>query len=114
MSAQWHMTFSGFVEDSPKGKAAFEKLFNDTVEAARAALRGAPGVKLMDGQKDAAYPTPVPNAAGEDAVFVGRLRESLTVPGGLNLWVVSDNVRKGAALNSVQIAEVLQDLLPAR
>ena len=85
-----------------------------TVEAARAALRGAPGVKLMDGQKDGAYPTPVPNAAGEDAVFVGRLRESLTVPGGLNLWVVSDNVRKGAALNSVQIAEVLQDLLPVR
>jgi aspartate-semialdehyde dehydrogenase len=85
-----------------------------TVEAARTALRGAPGVTLMDGQKDGAYPTPVPDAAGEDAVFVGRLRESLTVPGGLNLWVVSDNVRKGAALNSVQIAEVLQDLLPAR
>lgn len=85
-----------------------------TVEAARAALRVAPGVRLMDGQKDGAYPTPVPNAAGDDAVFVGRLRESLTVPGGLNLWVVSDNVRKGAALNSVQIAEMLQDLLPAR
>lgn len=85
-----------------------------TVEAARGALKSAPGVTLMDGQKDGAYPTPVPNAAGEDAVFVGRLRESLTVPGGLNLWVVSDNVRKGAALNSVQIAEVLQDLLPAR
>ncbi len=84
------------------------------VAAARAALKRAPGVALMDGQKDGAYPTPVPNAAGEDAVFVGRLRESLTVPGGLNLWVVSDNVRKGAALNSVQIAEVLQDLLPAR
>lgn len=85
-----------------------------TVEAARAALRVAPGVRLMDGQKDGAYPTPVPNAAGDDSVFVGRLRESLTVPGGLNLWVVSDNVRKGAALNSVQIAEMLQDLLPAR
>ncbi len=85
-----------------------------TVEKARAALAKAPGVTLMDGQSNGAYPTPVPNAAGEDAVFVGRLRESLTAPGGLNLWVVSDNVRKGAALNSVQIGELIQDKLPNR
>ena len=85
-----------------------------TVGEARAALKKAPGVRLMDKHADGAYPTPVPNAAGEDAVFVGRLRESLSVPGGLNFWVVSDNVRKGAALNSVQIAESLQGLLPAR
>ena len=56
------------------------------------------------------------DAAGEDAVFVGRIREDETVPNGLNLWVVADNVRKGAALNAVQIAEELmeRDLIAVR
>ncbi len=69
-------------------------------------LREAPGVKLMDGQARG-YPTAATHAQGEDAVFVGRVREDPTHPNGLNLWVVSDNARKGAALNSVQIAELL-------
>ena len=67
-------------------------------------LREASGVTLLD---DGEYPTPVEHAAGTDSVFVGRLREDLSHPHGINLWVVSDNVRKGAALNSVQIAERL-------
>jgi len=67
-------------------------------------LRDAPGVSLFD---DGEYPTPVEHAAGTDPVFVGRLREDISHPNGINLWVVSDNVRKGAALNSVQIAEQL-------
>lgn len=65
------------------------------------------GVQLMDEHRSGGYPTPVVNAAGNDLVFVGRLREDLSHPNGLSLWVVSDNVRKGAALNSVQIAEQL-------
>ena len=74
---------------------------------ARALLESASGVELMDGQGDGAYPTAFHDSAGRDAVFVGRIREDLSIPNGLNLWVVSDNVRKGAALNSVQIAEEL-------
>jgi aspartate-semialdehyde dehydrogenase len=61
----------------------------------------------MDGEMPGDYPTAVTDAAHRDAVFVGRIREDLTHPRGLNLWIVSDNVRKGAALNSVQIAEIL-------
>jgi len=61
----------------------------------------------MDGEMAGDYPTAATDAAHRDAVFVGRIREDLTHPRGLNLWVVSDNVRKGAALNSVQIAEIL-------
>ncbi len=76
-------------------------------EAARKLLRAAPGVKLVDTAKDRGYPTPVTHAAGDDAVFVGRVRNPPGEPGRLNLWVVSDNVRKGAALNAVQIAELL-------
>jgi aspartate-semialdehyde dehydrogenase len=53
------------------------------------------------------YPTPVTDAAGNDPVFVGRIREDISHPRGLDMWVVADNVRKGAALNSVQIAELL-------
>ena len=78
-----------------------------SVTEARALLESAPGVELMDGQADDAYPTAFHDSAGQDPVFVGRIREDLSVPNGLNLWVVSDNVRKGAALNSVQIAEEL-------
>ena len=78
----------------------------------RELLEAAPGVILIDEEADAGYPAPVPDAAGTDSVFVGRIREDISHPNGLNLWVVSDNVRKGAALNSVQIAEVLLKLLP--
>lgn len=78
-----------------------------TARAARDLLAGAPGVVVMDEPVPGGYPTPVTEAAGKDPVFVGRIREDISHPRGLNLWVVSDNVRKGAALNSVQIAEIL-------
>ena len=73
-------------------------------------LAKASGVKVMKEEK---YPTPVTESAGTDPVFVGRIRDDISHPNGINLWVVSDNVRKGAALNSVQIAELLvaQELL---
>jgi aspartate-semialdehyde dehydrogenase len=61
----------------------------------------------MDEPGKACYPTSVTESAGQDPVFVGRIREDISHPRGLNLWVVSDNVRKGAALNSIQIAEIL-------
>ncbi|MGP1397507.1 MAG: aspartate-semialdehyde dehydrogenase [Inquilinaceae bacterium] len=77
-----------------------------SAEAARAALREAPGVSVIDHRADEGYVTPV-EAAGEDMVYVSRIREDSTVDNGINLWVVSDNLRKGAALNSVQIAECL-------
>lgn len=78
-----------------------------TAQQARELLARAPGVQVMDEHKDGGYPTAVTEAAHEDAVFVGRIREDISHPRGLNLWVVADNVRKGAALNSIQIAEVL-------
>ncbi|MBI2800539.1 MAG: aspartate-semialdehyde dehydrogenase [Gammaproteobacteria bacterium] len=78
-----------------------------TAEAARALLSKAPGVKVIDERRDGGYPTAVTDAAQVDAVFVGRIREDISHPRGLNLWVVADNVRKGAALNSIQIAEIL-------
>jgi aspartate-semialdehyde dehydrogenase len=74
---------------------------------ARELLSKAPGVVLLDERKPGGYPTPVTEAAGTDPVYVGRIREDISHERGLNLWIVSDNVRKGAALNSVQIAEVL-------
>ena len=86
-----------------------------SVEEARAALREAPGVVVVDHRADEGYVTPV-ECAGEDAVYVSRIREDPTVENGLNLWVVSDNLRKGAALNAVQIAEALVNdhlLVPA-
>jgi aspartate-semialdehyde dehydrogenase len=70
-------------------------------------LRNAPGVTLLDGVATGEYPTAVTESSGHDAVFVGRVREDISHPRGINLWVVSDNIRKGAALNSVQIAEIL-------
>lgn len=73
----------------------------------RELLDTAPGITVIDERADGSYPTAVSDAAGEDPVFVGRLREDISHPRGLDLWVVSDNVRKGAALNSVQIAECL-------
>jgi aspartate-semialdehyde dehydrogenase len=78
---------------------------------ARSLLESAPGVTVMDDHAPGGYPTAVGQAAGTDPVFVGRIREDISHPQGLDLWVVSDNVRKGAALNSVQIAEHLAPLL---
>ncbi|MFZ1415975.1 MAG: aspartate-semialdehyde dehydrogenase [Defluviicoccus sp.] len=77
-----------------------------TVEAAQAALRAAPGVSVIDYRADEGYVTPV-ECVGEDAVYVSRLRKDPTVESGLSFWCVSDNLRKGAALNAVQIAEEL-------
>lgn len=74
---------------------------------ARELLSKMPGVVVMDDRKPGGYPTAVTEAAGTDPVYVGRIREDLSHEHGLNLWIVSDNVRKGAALNSVQIAEIL-------
>ena len=76
-----------------------------TAAHAREILSTAPGVHVYDG--DELYPTPATEAAGNDEVWVGRIREDLSHERGLNLWVVADNIRKGAALNSVQIAEIL-------
>lgn len=78
-----------------------------SVTEARALLQAADGVSVLDSPEPGGYPTPVSEAAGADSVFVGRIRADISHPRGLNLWVVADNVRKGAALNSVQIAEVL-------
>jgi aspartate-semialdehyde dehydrogenase len=81
-------------------------------ERVRQLLTEMPGVVVIDERKDGGYPTAVSDSVGQDAVFVGRIRQDISMENGLNLWVVSDNVRKGAALNSVQIAEVLiKDLL---
>ncbi len=77
-----------------------------TVEQAREALRKAPGIVLMDDPAKGEAPLPL-NLAGRDEVFVGRIRKDPTIPNGLNLWVVADNLRKGAATNAIQIAEVL-------
>ena len=74
---------------------------------ARALLQKAPGVVVLDERKPGGYPTAVTESAGTDAVYVGRIREDISHPQGLDLWIVSDNVRKGAALNSIQIAEIL-------
>jgi len=78
-----------------------------SAEQVKNILSNKPGIELMDEHKDGGYPTAVSEAAGNDPVFVGRIREDISHPQGINLWVVSDNVRKGAALNSVQIAEIL-------
>ena len=78
-----------------------------TAQEARALLAAAPGVTVVDTHEDGGYATAVTESAGNDPVFVSRIREDISHPRGLNLWIVSDNVRKGAALNSVQIAESL-------
>jgi len=77
------------------------------VAAVRELLEQAAGVEVIDTHEDGGYPTAVHDSAGQDSVFVGRIRQDISLPNGLNLWVVSDNVRKGAALNSIQIAEEL-------
>lgn len=78
-----------------------------TADEARALLAKAPGVVVVDTRKPGGYPTPAVEAAGKDAVYVGRIREDISHERGLNFWIVSDNIRKGAATNSVQIAEIL-------
>ena len=89
-----------------------EAVHIETVEpiaaaAARELLEKAEGVIVVDDTNPGGYPTPVTDSSGKDGVFVGRIRNDISIPNGLNLWVVSDNVRKGAALNSIQIAEFL-------
>jgi aspartate-semialdehyde dehydrogenase len=78
-----------------------------SVAAVRALLANAPGVTVIDERVNGGYPTAVTDSSGHDDVFVGRIREDISHPCGLDLWIVGDNVRKGAALNSVQIAEEL-------
>ena len=73
----------------------------------KALLNAAPGVVVIDERANGGYPTAVSDSAGQDPVYVGRIREDISHPKGINLWVVSDNIRKGAALNSIQIAEIL-------
>lgn len=74
---------------------------------ARELLENAPGVEVVDDRAPGGYPTPVTHASGTDPVYVGRIREDLSHPRGLNLWIVADNIRKGAALNAVQLAELV-------
>ena len=77
------------------------------VKTVRQLLENAPGITVLDERVDGGYPTAVTESSGHDDVFVGRIREDISHPRGIDLWVVGDNVRKGAALNSVQIAEEL-------
>jgi aspartate-semialdehyde dehydrogenase len=78
-----------------------------TAAEARALLAAAPGITLIDEPRVGGYPTALTDAADHDPVYVGRIREDISCDRGLSLWVVADNIRKGAALNSVQIAEIL-------
>lgn len=78
-----------------------------SAQKAEQLLKQAPGIIVKNKAVEKGYPTPVSDAAGKDAVFVGRIREDISHPRGLNFWVVADNIRKGAALNSVQIAKHL-------
>jgi len=81
----------------------------DKISAAAASelLAKSPGIEVLDGVEMGQYPTAVTESSGQDPVFVGRIREDISHERGLDLWVVADNIRKGAALNSVQIAEIL-------
>lgn len=93
-----------FIGHSESVNIEFEKPI--TADQARDILREAPGCLVIDKHEDGGYMTPY-ESAGEDATFISRIREDATIENGLNIWVVSDNLRKGAALNSIQIAEVL-------
>ena len=93
-----------FIGHAEAVNVEFAKPLSET--RARTALQSAPGIIVLDHRADEGYVTPV-EAVGEDAVYVSRIRRDPTVPHGLNLWVVADNLRKGAALNAVQIAEIL-------
>ncbi len=78
-----------------------------TPEEVRELLSAAPGVEIVDDRAPGGYPTPVTHASGRDPVYVGRIRDDISHPRAINLWIVSDNIRKGAALNAVQIAELI-------
>ena len=78
-----------------------------SAESVTELLARSPGVVVVDGVETGQYPTAVTDGSGKDPVFVGRIREDISHPRGIDLWVVADNIRKGAALNSVQIAEIL-------
>ncbi len=93
-----------FYGHSESVNVEFEKEL--TPDQARALLKKAPGVKVVDDPSKNLYPLAI-HAAGKDDTFVGRIRKDESIPYGLNLWIVADNIRKGAALNAVQIAEVL-------
>lgn len=81
-----------------------------TAPEARSLLESSPGIEVVDDMVPGGYPTPVTHASGNDPTYVGRIREDISHPRGLDLWVVADNIRKGAALNAVQLAElVLQE-----
>jgi aspartate-semialdehyde dehydrogenase len=82
-----------------------------TAAQVRAMLQTAPGVEVVDEPVPGGYPTPVTHASGRDPVYVGRIRDDESHPRAVNLWIVSDNIRKGAALNAVQIAELVADAL---
>ena len=93
-----------FVGHSEAVNIEFEEPLSD--DEAREILREAPGCLVVDKREDEGYVTPV-ECVGDYATFISRIRNDPTIDNGLNLWVVSDNLRKGAALNAVQIAEVL-------
>ncbi|WAJ29263.1 aspartate-semialdehyde dehydrogenase [Antarcticirhabdus aurantiaca] len=93
-----------FIGHSEAVNIEFEKPI--TADEARAILREAPGCLVIDKREDGGYVTPI-ESAGEDATYISRIREDQTLENGLNIWVVADNLRKGAALNAVQIAELL-------
>ncbi|KAJ0335339.1 hypothetical protein COL154_014427, partial [Colletotrichum chrysophilum] len=102
-----------FIGHSEAVNIEFEKELG--AEEAREILREAPGCQVIDKRENGGYITPY-ESAGEDATYISRIREDPTIENGLNIWVVSDNLRKGAALNTVQIAELLiaRGLLRAR
>ncbi|RWB16218.1 aspartate-semialdehyde dehydrogenase [Mesorhizobium sp.] len=93
-----------FIGHSEAVNIEFEKPI--TADEAREILRDAPGCQVLDKRENGGYITPL-ESAGEDATFISRIREDSTIDNGLSMWVVSDNLRKGAALNAVQIAELL-------
>lgn len=93
-----------FIGHSEAVNIEFEKPI--TADEAREILRNAPGCIVIDKREDGGYITPY-EAAGEDGTYISRIREDITVENGLAMWVVADNLRKGAALNTIQIAELL-------
>ena len=93
-----------FIGHSEAVNIEFEKPI--TADEARDILREAPGCLVVDKHENGGYVTPI-EAAGEDATYISRIREDVTLDNGLSMWIVSDNLRKGAALNAIQIAELL-------
>ena len=89
----------------------FEKEFD--IDELRDALSKAPGIVVQDDPENSIYPMPL-NVDGKDEVYVGRIRRDFSVRSGVNLWVVADNIRKGAATNTIQIAEKLMEYLKDR